>query len=155
MSITIARPYRRLLAIAFIGGTLGGLIVRTFAPELDALAKVLQIVGPICGAFLFGWGWRALNPQELDEREQQVRLDVYLRSYLILAFAVIAAPLTLALIYVVSASTAEGLLASVLASFKRPTNALLALLAVVPLVGLLPWAVLAWMQPDPPTDDRA
>lgn len=155
MSITVTRPYRRLLVAVFIGGTLGGLAVRTFAPELDALAKALQIVGPICGAFLFGWGWRSLNPQALDEREQQVRLDVYLRSYLILALVVLAVPLALTLIYAVSAPTAANLLARVLASFERPTNVLLALLALVPLVGLLPWAVLAWLQPDPLADERA
>lgn len=145
----VPHALRRLLVIAFIGGTLGGLLLHVFAPQLDPLAKALQIIGPLCGAFLFGWGWPQLNPANLDERQQQVRLDVYLRSYLLIAVVVIVAPLLLAALFLVSESTARGVIATLFASLQSPMDFVMMLVALVPLVGLLPWAMLAWTQPDP------
>lgn len=149
MKTTIPRIYRRILVIAFIGGTLGGLVVRAFAPELDWLAKTLQIIGPLCGAFLFGLGFRQLDPRNLDERQQQVRLDMYLRSFLVLAIVVLVVPLVVTIIYLVSAQTARDLIATLLASLREPMDFVMALVALVPLVGLLPWAMHAWLHEDP------
>jgi len=149
MKTTIPRSYRRLLVIAFIAGTLGGLLVRTFAPELDWLAKTLQIIGPVCGAFLFGLGLHQLNPRGLDERQKQVRLDMYVRSFLLLALVVLALPVLITIIYLVSAQTARDLIATVLVSLQEPSDFVMTLVALVPLVGLLPWAMLAWFHEDP------
>lgn len=149
MSLTVPRPYRRLLVVAFIGGTLGGLAVRTFAPELDALTKTLQILGPICGAALLGWGFPYLGSGTLDERQRQIRDDVYLRSYGILVIVVLAVPVMVTLIHLVSEPTARSLITTLLASLERPVDFVMALLALTPLVGLLPWSMLAWIQPDP------
>lgn len=149
MKTTIPRIYRRILVVAFIGGTLGGLAVRAFAPELDWLAKTLQIIGPLCGAFLFGLGLHQLDPRNLDERQQQVRLDMYLRSFLVLAFVVLVVPLVVTIIYLVSAQTARDLIATLLASVREPMDFVMALVALVPLVGLLPWAMHAWLHQDP------
>lgn len=148
MISNVPRLYRRLLVVAFIGGTLGGLVVRTFYPQLDALAKALQIIGPICGTFLFGLGGRQLNPADLDERQEQVRYDVYLRSFLTIAFVVIIMPVLVTIVYLVSEPTARNLIATLLASLQNPADFVWTLVALVPLVGFLPWAMLAWLQPD-------
>lgn len=149
MKTTIPRIYRRILVVAFIGGTLGGLAVRAFAPEIDWLAKTLQIVGPLCGAFLFGLGLHQLDPRNLDERQQQVRLDMYLRSFLVLAIVVLVVPLVVTIIYLVSAQTARDLIATLQAAVREPMDFVMALVALVPLVGLLPWAMHAWLHQDP------
>ena len=149
MKTTIPRIYRRILVVAFIGGTLGGLIIRTFVPELDWLATTLQIIGPLCGAFLFGLGLHQLDPRNLDERQQQVRLDMYLRSFLVLAIVVLVVPLVVTIIYLVSAQTARDLIATLLAAVREPMDFVMALVALVPLVGLLPWAMHAWLHQDP------
>ena len=153
MNFHLRRIYRRLLVLVFIGGILGGLVVRTFAPELDALSKTLQILGPVCGAFLFGWSWTSLNPHGLDEREHQVRYHVYFHSYLLLSFVVLIPPVLLGLIYLVSEPTTRGLIATLLASLQAPGDFMMMLVALIPLVGLLPSAMLAWLQPDPLEDD--
>ncbi len=153
MSPVVPRNLRRLLVVAFIGGTLGGLLVRTFFPQLDALTKVLQIIGPLSGAFLFGWGWNQLNPQGLDERQQQVRYDVYLRSFLVLAMVVLVVPVLMIILYLVSEPTARNVIATLTNSLQGPMDFVWAAFALIPLVGLLPWAMLAWLQPDPRGDD--
>lgn len=146
---SVSRPVRRLLGIAFIGGTLGGLLLRTFAPQLDVLATVLQIIGPVSGAFLFGWGWPQLDPSGLDERQQQVRYDVYLRSFLAISAVIVLLPLLMTIVFFVSEPLARDLIATLFASLQRPADFLWALVALVPLVSLLPWAMLAWMHQDP------
>ena len=134
--------------VSCFGGTLGGLVVRTFYPQLDAVAKALQIIGPICGVFLFSLGGRQLNPADLDERQEQVRYDVYLRSFLAIAFVVIILPVLVTIVYFVSEPNARSLIATLLDSLQNPVDFVWTLVALVPLVGFLPWAMLAWLQPD-------
>ncbi|HET8984813.1 MAG TPA: hypothetical protein VFN03_03535 [Trueperaceae bacterium] len=154
--MTTAFPYhyRRLLVVAFIGGTLGGLVVRTFFPQLDALAKALQIVGPISGAFLFGMGRSQLASRELDERQQQVRYEVYLRSFLLVAAVVVVVPVVVTIVYLVSEPTVGHLIEKQLSAWQRPLDFVMALVALVPLVGLLPWAMLAWLEAGPLDEDQ-
>src|SRR5690606_22415003 len=120
MPIAVSRPIRRLLVIVFIGGTLGGLLLHIFAPQLDALVKVLQIIGPIAGALLFGWGWPQLDPANLDERQLQVRSDVYLRSFLAIAAVVVVLPVLMTILFLVAEPTARDVIATLFASLQRP-----------------------------------
>lgn len=152
LNLQVPRAYRRVLVAVFIAGTLGGLAVSTLAPQLDALAKALQIVGPLCGAFLFGWSWASLRPDGLDERQLQTRYETYLQAYLILAAAVLILPVLIGVLYLVSSPAASTMIDTLFASLRKPTDLLMALVAFIPLVGLLPFAVFAWREPDPLSD---
>ena len=134
MTFSVSRPVRRLVVIAFVGGTLGGLLLRTFAPQLDVLATVLQVIGPVSGAFLFGWGWPQLDPSDLDERQQQVRYDVYLRSFLAISAVVVLLPLLMTIVFFVSEPLDREVIAALFASLQRPADFLWALVALEPAV---------------------
>ena len=148
----ITRFHRRLIVTGFVGGFLGSLLVRVFATDLVPLAQVLLVLGLISAGSLFGWGVSRLKKQ-LDERQRQVRNDAYFQAYLILSAVTFAAPILITLLLLFSQGTVRALAAALLASLERSMDFVLAFANLFTFVSFLPWAILAWLEPDPITED--
>ena len=155
LTVNVTHRHRRLAVLGFVGGFLGSLLLRTFTGQFDVLAIGLQLLGLLCTGFLLSWGIPRLKEKQLDERQRQVRNDAYFKAYLVLSVVTLAVPILLTLLFLVSEQTARALIATLLASFERPVDFVTIFGVLTPFVVFLPWAMLAWLEPDPLPDDEA
>ncbi|CAN5783352.1 hypothetical protein BH24DEI2_BH24DEI2_12260 [soil metagenome] len=67
----------------------------------------------------------------------------------------LAAPILITLLLLFSPGTVRVLAAALLASLERPVDFVLKFANLFTFVSFLPWAILAWLEPDPVTEDTA
>ena len=155
LTVNVTHRHRRVAVLGFVGGFLGSLLLHIFTGQFNVLAIGLQLLGLLCTGFLLSWGIPRLKEKQLDERQRQVRNDAYFRAYLVLSVVTLAIPILLTLLFLVSQPTARALIATLLASLERPVDFVTIFGVLTPFVVFLPWAMLAWLEPEALPDDEA
>lgn len=153
MKEELTQSKRRFIAIAFMFCFLISLTMRLFAPEQNLSATAFNILGFVFIGLLVAWGKNRINPSKIDERQRDIRNQGYFRCYLILSILALSIPLLMVLLFLISEATARAFLAHLSIAFRRPVDFVSIFATLAPFIIFLPWAMIAWLEPDPIQDD--
>ncbi len=151
--IVLYQSSRRLLVIGFISTFVASLMLRLLADNLDQLALGLQVLGVFFAAGLLRWGKPQIKSKFMDERQRDIRNRSYFRTYLLLSVISVSIPIVMTLLFVVAEQTTRALIVTLLTSLQRPVDFVTVFSSLALFVVFLPWAMLAWLEPDPPRDE--
>lgn len=143
----VPRRARRVIAVATLLGLPGSYAWYAFWSSTTVpkaawgfFSFVLILVSAIGAVFLYA---RAGSDKRLDERERQMRDRAWVLAYVILSVGVIAA-------FLVASVIVLGLDRTIVIDGRVMSGAATCFGVLVP---VLPYAALAWLEPDAPVED--
>jgi len=149
MKKELTQSNRRIIVAGFFACFVLSLIIRLFAPNINTIALTLNVIGFVFIGALLAWGKSRINPKEIDERQKEIRNQMYFRSYIIVCILLRSIPSIMTILFITSEATARNLLTSLTTAIQRPVDFIGIIAVLAPLLVFLPWALLAWLEPDP------